>query len=271
MCGCNTSPYLKDRTGCSFLWLCFSSFFFFPFLPGSRFAKHKKWRRPGTSHQPDRQQPWWFDRKDHLCSDLRSRIISPSISCKKVRRLRFSFFCPSLLFVTLWSWTKVHFPLQLQSTAAKQTSARRVAAAVRRINSGEDKSTVREQNPTWLQVFTPPDSLALSSTPDPPRTSLRSYILCFWTINQSCFSRAPATTNVRAPRSRYPRCSFGLGKSGLIGKVKERKKLELKATSAAKIRNTAGLKRALCSLCNDLTLQTREWLYIIVSLYFLGG
>lgn len=198
MCGCNTSPYLKDRTGCSFLWLCFSSFFFFPFLPGSRFAKHKKWRRPGTSHQPDRQQPWWFDRKDHLCSDLRSRIISPSISCKKVRRLRFSFFCPSLLFVTLRSWTKVHFPLQLQSTAAKQTSARRVAAAVRRINSGEDKSTVREQNPTWLQVFTPPDSLALSSTPDPPRTSLRSYILCLWTINQSCFSRAPATTNVRA-------------------------------------------------------------------------
>lgn len=187
-------------------------------------------------------QPWWFDRKDHLCSDLRSRIISPSISCKTVRRLRFSFFCPPLLFVTLRSWSKVHFPLQLQSTAAKQTSAWRIAAAVRRINSGEDKSTVREQNPTWLQVFTPPDSLALSSTPDPPRTSLRSYILCLWTINQSCFSRAPATTNVRAPRSRYPRCSFGLGKSGLIGKVKERKKLELKATSAAKIETQLGWK-----------------------------
>lgn len=130
----------------------FSSLFFLPFLPGSLFAKHKKWRRPGTSHQPDRQQPWWLDRKDHLCSDLRSRIISPSISCKKVRRLRFSFFCPPLLFVTLRSWTKVHFPLQLQSTAAKQTSAWRIAAAVRRINSGEDKSTVREQNPTWLQI-----------------------------------------------------------------------------------------------------------------------
>lgn len=171
----------------------FSFLFFLPFLPGSLFAKHKKWRRPGTSHQP-----WWLDRKDHLCSDLRSRIISPSISCKTVRRLRFSFFCPPLLFVTLRSWSKVHFPLQLQSTAAKQTSAWRIAAAVRRINSGEDKSTVREQNPTWLQVFTPPDSLALSSTPDPPHTSLRSYILCLWTINQSCFSRAPATTNVRA-------------------------------------------------------------------------